>query len=368
MKKIMFVFGTRPEVIKMAPVVSELKKYSNKIRTIVTVSAQHREMMDQMLEIFDIQADYDLNVMTDNQKLSDVTCDIIKGLDPILGKEKIDFILVQGDTTTAFAASLVGFYHKVKVGHVEAGLRTHDKFYPFPEEMNRTLVTSLSDVHFAPTSLAKDNLLREGVPKQNIIVTGNTVIDALLLTVNKKGFAGYIRQDTHKMILVTTHRRENFGEPLEEICKAILDIVAKHKNVKIVFPVHLNPNVRKIVHKYLSNEKQIELTEPLDYAAFTKYIADSYFILTDSGGIQEEAPSLGKPVLVLRNETERREGVEAGTCLLVGTNRQRIVKEANKLLMDKNAYEKMSQAVNPYGDGKASKRIVKFFLNGLGKD
>ncbi|NIU02071.1 MAG: UDP-N-acetylglucosamine 2-epimerase (non-hydrolyzing) [Nitrosopumilaceae archaeon] len=362
-KNIMIIFGTRPEAIKMAPIIKELENHSDKIRTIITLSAQHREMLDQVLEIFDIRADYDLNVMTDNQKLSDITCNVIQRFEKILEKETVDFLLVQGDTTTTFAASLIGFYHKIPVGHVEAGLRTNNMYYPFPEELNRVLTTRLASVHFAPTQLAKENLLREGIGEQSIVITGNTVIDALFYITQKEEYDNTKISDGKKKILVTAHRRENFGIGLENICKAILNIVERHHDVEIDFPVHLNPNVQATVRNYLSGHDRIKLIEPLDYRHFCKYIAESFLILTDSGGIQEEAPSLGKPVLVLRNETERQEAIDAGTARLVGVNTQDIVEATELLLTNPDHYQLMAKAVNPYGDGKAGKRIVEYILN-----
>jgi len=354
----MTIFGTRPEAIKMAPVIAELQKYPSELQTIITLTAQHREMLDQVLDIFEIEADYDLNCMIENQSLSDITCNIIKGMESIFEAQELDLVLVQGDTATTFAASLTAFYHKIPIGHIEAGLRTRNKYYPFPEEINRTLTSSLADLHFAPTLKAKENLLSEGIPDKSIKVTGNTVIDALFSIIEKMGFSNQSAKDTKK-ILVTIHRRENFGTPMEEVCQAILDIVNQHADIKIYFPVHLNPNARSTVHNFLSNHNQIELLEPLNYFDFVGHMASAYLILTDSGGVQEEAPALGKPVLVLREETERPEGIDAGTCRLVGLNRHRIVKEVNKLLINKNEYLKMAQAINPYGDGKASQRIVK---------
>ena len=362
-KKVMIIFGTRPEAIKMAPIVKELKNHSDKIDTIVTLSAQHRQMLDQVLEIFEIKADYDLNVMTENQKLSEVTVSVIQRLEKILEKEKVDFILVQGDTTTTFAASLVGFYHKIPIGHVEAGLRTHNMYYPFPEELNRVLTTRLTTFHFAPTKLARENLVNEGIAEDSILITGNTVIDSLFYIVNREGYTEAADSDGKRKILVTAHRRENFGKGLENICKAILDIVNRHPDVEIIFPVHLNPNVRKVVYHLLSENDRIKLIEPLDYQQFCKHIAESYLILTDSGGVQEEAPSLGKPVLVLRNETERQEALDAGTAILVGTDTKIIIEQTEILLTNPNRYEEMAKAVNPYGDGKASKRIAQFILN-----
>lgn len=362
-QNVMVVFGTRPEAIKMAPIVKELKNHSELINTIVTLSAQHREMLDQVLEIFEIQANYDLNVMTDNQSLPDVTCSVIKRLEKILENEPTDIILVQGDTTTTFAASLVGFYNKIPIGHVEAGLRTHNMYYPFPEELNRVLTSRLTSFHFAPTKLAKKNLLSEGIPEDSIIVTGNTVIDALFYIIEHEGYPTSKQLTGKRKILVTAHRRENFGTGLENICRAILSIVNRHEDVEIIFPVHLNPNVQEIVHNLLSNHERIKLIKPLDYKQFCRHIAESYLILTDSGGIQEEAPSLGKPVLVMRNETERLEAIEAGTARLVGTNTERIITETELLLTNLGEYEKMAKAINPYGDGKAGKRIVEYLLN-----
>jgi UDP-N-acetylglucosamine 2-epimerase len=363
MINVIVVFGTRPEAIKMAPVIKELKKFPEKINTTVTVSAQHREMLDQVLEIFNIKVDYDLNVMTENQNLSDITRNVLERLEPILSEVSTDIMLVQGDTTTTFASSLAAFYHKIPVGHIEAGLRTYDRFYPYPEEINRTLTSVLSSIHFAPTTKAKRNLLQENISENKIIITGNTVIDAFLSVIDKGGFLNKGKSDNFKKILVTAHRRENLGKPLENICKAILNIVKKHSDVYIVFPVHLNPRVRKTVFDFLFGQDRIQLIDPLGYKDFSFHIATSHLILTDSGGIQEEAPSLGIPVLVLRNETERPEGVEAGTCRLVGTQQEKIYHEADLLLRDKNEYLKMAQAINPYGDGKASKRIVEYILS-----
>ncbi|MGE0375674.1 MAG: non-hydrolyzing UDP-N-acetylglucosamine 2-epimerase [Planctomycetaceae bacterium] len=359
---VMVVFGTRPEAIKMAPIVRELQKRAEYLRTLVVVTAQHRQMLDQVLELFRIQPDYDLDVMTEGQTLSDVTSKVLRGVEEILGRESIDLVLVQGDTTTTFAAALAAYYRKIAVGHVEAGLRTRNKYFPFPEEMNRVLTTRLSDIHFAPTEQAETNLLEEGIRKDQILVTGNTVIDALLSVVgtangSRTGLSG------RRRILVTAHRRESFGEPLEHICRALLDIVQEHDDVEIVFPVHLNPNVRRTVFGMLSGHERVHLTDPLAYGEFAEEIFKSHMILTDSGGIQEEAPSLGKPVLVLRGETEREEGVRAGTCRLVGSDHGRIVEEVRSLLTDRCAYDAMSQAVNPYGDGTASVRIADWIVN-----
>lgn len=358
---VMTVFGTRPEAIKMAPVVSELRRREDAIRTIVTTTGQHREMLDQVLEIFDIRPDFELDVMTSNQSLAGVTCRIMERLDPLLSDEAVDLILVQGDTTTVFVAALAAFYHRIPVGHVEAGLRTGDRDNPFPEEINRVLASHLSSLHFAPTQQARSNLLAEGIAESAIHVTGNTVIDALLAVVQRDSDQ-HIDNEGRRRILVTAHRRESWGEPLREVCRALQDIVEMHRDVELIFPVHLNPNVRETVHQLLGERDRIILTEPLGYEQFAREMARSDLVLTDSGGIQEEAPSLGKPVLVLRNETERQEGVEAGTCLLVGPNRQRITHEVNRLLTDENAYREMATAVNPYGDGHAARRIVDTVL------
>ncbi|MBX3440552.1 MAG: UDP-N-acetylglucosamine 2-epimerase (non-hydrolyzing) [Planctomycetaceae bacterium] len=359
---VMVAFGTRPEAIKMAPIVRELQQHADRIRTLVVVTAQHREMLDQVLQLFELQPDYDLNLMTAGQTLSDVTCGVLRGVDSVFDREAVDLVLVQGDTTTTFATALAAYYHKVAVGHVEAGLRTYNKFFPFPEEMNRVLTTRLSDMHFAPTETSKDNLIREGIPEDRVLVTGNTVIDALLSIVGPSQ-GKRVNHPGRRRILVTAHRRESFGEPLERICQALLDVVGEHVDVEVVFPVHLNPNVRRTVFGMLSGHERIHLTEPLAYQEFAEEIARSYLILTDSGGIQEEAPALGKPVLVLRTETEREEGVSAGTCRLVGSDREQIVTCVRSLLVDRAAYEAMSRAVNPYGDGRASQRIVRWIIN-----
>jgi len=375
MKKIMLIFGTRPEAIKLAPIIQRLKAEGSKFKPIVCVTAQHREMLDQVLNLFEIEPDYDLNIMIDNQDLFDVTVKALNGLKEILKKEKPDIALVQGDTTTSFVASLAAFYLKIPVGHVEAGLRTYNKYSPFPEEKNRHLTGVLADYHFAPTEWAKNNLLKENAPEDRIWVTGNTVIDALLWVVSRQKSAGgeqygnrYFKErwgltlttntNTCKLILVTGHRRESFGEGFKNICLALKEIAKDRHDIKIVYPVHLNPNVQKPVRDILSDIPNIYLIEPLDYEPFVYLMEKAYLILTDSGGIQEEAPSLGKPVLVMRNVTERPEGIEAGVVKLVGTDKERIVAETEILLDDKKAYEKMAQASNPYGDGKAAERIV----------
>ena len=364
--KVMSVFGTRPEAIKMAPLVKELEKNSS-IESKVCVTAQHREMLDQVLNLFNIIPDYDLNLMKKKQSLNSITTDVLNSLGDILSAEKPDMILVHGDTTTTFASALAAFYNKIKVGHVEAGLRTYDKYFPFPEEMNRKLTGSIADLHFAPTSRNRDNLLKEGVAENDIFVTGNTVIDAMNYTVEENyNFENKVLNNINynkKVIMVTAHRRENWGEGIENICRALLKIKEDNKDVEIVYLVHLNPVVRDVVYKYLDGVEGIHLLEPLDTKETHNLMKKSYFIMTDSGGIQEEAPHLGKPVLVLRDVTERIEAVEAGTVKIVGVGTENIVKEANKLLSDKEEYEVMSKAVNPYGDGKASEKIVENIIN-----
>ena len=356
--KVIASFGTRPEAIKMAPVVKELKSREN-IDCIVCVTAQHREMLDQVLEVFDIVPDYDLNIMQHGQTLSDITCRVLQGLDEIIKKEMPDIFLVHGDTTTTAAGALAAYYNQVDIGHVEAGLRTWNKYAPYPEEMNRQITGVLADMHFAPTEQSKKNLLSEGKKEENIFVTGNTVIDALATTVKsdyKNEIFDWVGND--KLILLTAHRRENWGEPMRHIFKAVKHIADEFPYIKIVYPVHLNPIVRDIANEILGNHERIKLIDPLETMDFHNFIARSHIILTDSGGIQEEAPSLGKPVLVLRDTTERPEGIAAGTLKLVGTDEEVIYKETRKLLTDENEYEKMSKASNPYGDGKASIRIV----------
>jgi UDP-N-acetylglucosamine 2-epimerase (non-hydrolysing) len=361
--RIMAVFGTRPEAIKMAPVVKALQKESH-FETTVCVTAQHREMLDQVLELFSIKPDYDLNIMQEKQSLSEVTCRVLKGMDQLLKEYKPHMILVHGDTTTTFAASLAAFYHKVKIGHVEAGLRTHNRYFPFPEEMNRRLAGSLANLHFAPTKRAKLNLLNEGVLEENIFITGNTVIDAMAYTIAenylfKNEELQKIDYDNKKVLLVTAHRRENWGEGLENICKALRALVDNYPDIELVYLVHLNPMVLNTVKKNLHGLDRVHLLPPLDIRETHNLISKSYLVMTDSGGIQEEAPHLGKPVLVFRKETERPEAVQVGTVKLVGTDYQSIVNTARELLIDPTAYDNMSKAINPYGDGKASIRIVK---------
>ena len=363
MLKVVTVFGTRPEAIKMAPLVQELKKYPGEINCKVAVTAQHREMMDQVLRLFDILPDYDLNVMQDRQSLYDITVRSLAGLEEVLQREKPDLVLVHGDTTTTFVGALAAYYEQIPVGHVEAGLRTYNRLSPFPEEMNRRLTDTLSELHFAPTIQAKQNLLREGIPGENIYVTGNTVIDALLETVKKDySFSDPVLQSidykSRRVLLVTAHRRENLGEPLENICLALKELVENYPDVEVVFPVHKNPLVRQVVEKILSGLERVRLIEPLDYQPFANLIKNSYLVLSDSGGLQEESPALGKPVLVLRDTTERPEAVEAGTVRLIGSEQAKIVAAAKSLLEDRQEYEKMANVVNPYGDGNASRRIA----------
>ena len=364
--KVMTVFGTRPEAIKMAPVILELSR-RNEIQPIVAVTAQHREMLDQVLKLFKIKPDYDLNIMSEGQTLFDITSRALLGLHEVLTEAAPDIVLVHGDTTTTFAGALAAYYHQVAVGHVEAGLRTGNKFSPYPEEMNRKLTGALTDLHFAPTQTSKKNLLREGVAEENIFVTGNTVIDALHETVKPDfKFADELLQKIDykgkRVILVTTHRRENLGEPLRHVYKALKKLVEEFSDVEIVFPVHKNPKVREVVNAELGGLSQVHLTDPLDYEPFANLIGRATLVLTDSGGIQEEAPSLGKPVLVLRDTTERPEAVAAGTVKLVGTEMENVYKAARELLTDANEYSKMSEAINPYGDGKAAERIVQALL------
>ncbi|MGI5921543.1 MAG: non-hydrolyzing UDP-N-acetylglucosamine 2-epimerase [Syntrophomonadaceae bacterium] len=358
--KVMVIFGTRPEAIKMAPVIKELQKVQD-INTIVAVSAQHREMLDQVLQLFKIKPDYDLNLMQERQDLYSITTGVLNGFKEILEKEQPNLVVVHGDTTTTFAAALAAFYQKIPVAHVEAGLRTRNKYSPYPEEINRTLTGRLAELHFAPTDVSRENLLAESTAAFKIWVTGNTVIDALLATV-KPGYkmgpelAGI--NFSNRILLVTTHRRENWGEGMRNIYRALIDLVEEFPDVEVVFPVHKNPIVRDIAEEMLKGRERFHLIEPLDYEPFANLMNRSYMILTDSGGLQEEAPSLGKPVLVLRDTTERPEALQAGTVKLVGTNQNKIYKEARLLLTDKNEYDKMARAINPYGDGKSSRRIV----------
>ncbi|WP_010287056.1 non-hydrolyzing UDP-N-acetylglucosamine 2-epimerase [Kurthia massiliensis] len=365
--KVMTVFGTRPEAIKMAPLVLELQK-RNDIETIVTVTAQHRQMLDQVLETFKITPDYDLNIMKARQTLIDVTTRGLEGLDAVMKEARPDIVLVHGDTSTTFVASLAAFYNKIPVGHVEAGLRTGNKFSPYPEEMNRQLTGVMADIHFAPTEQAKQNLLLENKRGESIVVTGNTAIDALKTTIDDAYTHPVLAALKGKrMILLTAHRRENLGEPMRHIFGAIKRLLHDHEDVEVVYPIHLNPAVREIAQDVLGDEGRVHLIEPLDVFDFHNFAAQSYMIMTDSGGVQEEAPSLGKPVLVLRDTTERPEGIQAGTLKLAGTEEQKIYHLASELLNDKVAYEKMAHASNPYGDGHASERIVEALITFLQK-
>ncbi|WP_347548765.1 UDP-N-acetylglucosamine 2-epimerase (non-hydrolyzing) [Pseudalkalibacillus hwajinpoensis] len=361
--KVISVFGTRPEAIKMAPLVNELKKYPQFITPLVAVTAQHREMLDQVLAIFDIEPDYDLNIMKSKQTLADITTRAMNGLDEIMKKENPDLVLVHGDTTTTFAASLAAFYNQVSVGHVEAGLRSYNKMSPYPEEMNRMLTGVLADLNFAPTMRAYDNLLNEGKSESSIFVTGNTAIDALKSTV-RNDYSHPLLEELNgkRMVLLTSHRRENHGQPMRDIFRAVNRIVKEHEDVHVVFPVHLNPMIRELADEVLGGNNRVHLTSPLDVIDFHNFASRATLILTDSGGVQEEAPSLGSPVLVLRENTERPEGVSAGTLKLVGTDEDKIYSTASELLANQDEYEKMSRASNPYGDGEASKRIVDAIL------
>nr|WP_263315073.1 UDP-N-acetylglucosamine 2-epimerase (non-hydrolyzing) [Mammaliicoccus sp. Marseille-Q6498] len=365
MKKIMTIFGTRPEAIKMAPLVLELKN-DPELQPIVVVTAQHREMLDSVLETFDITPDYDLNIMKQGQTLSEVTSRVLGGLESVIQEAKPDMILVHGDTTTTFAGSLAAFYNEVAIGHVEAGLRTWNKYSPFPEEMNRQMTGVLADLHFSPTDQSKNNLLHENKKPESIVVTGNTAIDALSTTVSEDYESEIIkRHEGKRIVLLTAHRRENIGQPMENIFKAVRRIVEEHEDVVVVYPMHKNPKVRSIANQILSDHDRIELTEPLEVIDFHNFAANAHLILTDSGGVQEEAPSLGKPVLVLRDTTERPEGVEAGTLKLVGIEEEVVYSETKTLLNDQTLYDKMSIAQNPYGDGLASKRIcenIKYYF------
>jgi UDP-N-acetylglucosamine 2-epimerase (non-hydrolysing) len=370
MKKILTIFGTRPEAVKLAPVIKKIESYPNEFRSLVCVTAQHRQMLDQVLNLFDIKPDYDLNIMKPHQTLFDITCNALMGLKGVLEKEQPDIILVQGDTTTTFVASLAAFYLKIPVGHVEAGLRSFDKFRPYPEEINRKMTTHIANLHFAPTRQSKENLLKEGIEESSIWVTGNTVIDALLMIAERvtrraRKWDAYFSEkwkitfDSKRFILITGHRRESFGEGFQNICRALEKIASDHKDLKLIYPLHLNPNVQQPVKNILNGIENVQLIEPLDYEPFVYLMTKSYIILTDSGGVQEEAPSLGKPVLVMRDVTERPEAVEEGTSKLVGTEVDKIVFETEKLLNDMNYYQKISHTHNPYGDGKASEMIVE---------
>ncbi|GEK88420.1 UDP-N-acetylglucosamine 2-epimerase (non-hydrolysing) [Alkalibacterium putridalgicola] len=362
-KKIAIVFGTRPEAIKMAPVILELKKYQDEFESCIIVSAQHREMLDQVLSVFDIKPDYDLDIMKRNQTLSDITSDVLKGIETVFVKEQPDMVLVHGDTTTSFAAALAAYYHQIPIGHVEAGLRTYDKYFPFPEEGNRQLIDAITDLFFVPTETTKQNLLKEGKDEQQIVVTGNTVIDAVRYTkVSKTKHNALDLMDEktdQKWILLTSHRRENYGQPMINIFEAILEVVNNHKEIEVIVPVHLSPTVQRVANEILGDHDRIHLIEPLEVDVFHQVINKTYLVLTDSGGLQEEAPALDKPVLVLRDKTERPEGLDAGTLKVIGTDKRRIVEEVNELVTNRDLYIKMSQADNPYGDGYASGRILE---------
>ena len=366
--KVMTVFGTRPEAIKMAPLVKELEK-NEKVESVVCVTAQHRQMLDQVLSIFDIKPDYDLDIMKDRQTLIGITTNVLQGLDDVLKKAKPDIVLVHGDTSTTFVGALAAFYNQIPVGHVEAGLRTYDKYSPFPEEMNRCLTGRIADLHFSPTISNRNNLVKEAIDDKDIYITGNTVIDALKTTVSKDYKLCDSMKDvdfSKRVILVTAHRRENLGEPLENICRALKRIVTDFEDVELVYPVHLNPAVRETVNKYLADMDRVHLIDPIDVRDMHNAMDRSFMVMTDSGGLQEEAPSLGKPVLVLRNETERPEAVEAGTVKVAGVNEDVIYDMAKKLLTDENEYDSMAHAVNPYGDGEASRRTVEAILYHFG--
>ncbi|MEC3906293.1 UDP-N-acetylglucosamine 2-epimerase (non-hydrolyzing) [Tamlana sp. 2201CG12-4] len=369
-KKNLIVFGTRPEAIKMAPLVKEFFKHQDRFETKVCITAQHREMLDQVLSFFEIKPDYDLNLMKPDQNLYSLTADIITNLKPVLEDFKPDYVYVHGDTTTTMATSIAAFYSGAKVCHVEAGLRTFNKLSPFPEEINRSVTGRICDFHFSPTSTSKDNLVRENISDKSILITGNTVIDALQFSTQKVESPDFkdaeiedlkkALDNSKRLILVTGHRRENHGQGFINICKALQVVAIKNPNVQIIYPVHLNPNVQKPVYELLSEVENIRLISPLSYPAFVWLMNQSYLIITDSGGVQEEAPSLGKPVLVMRDTTERPEAVDTGTVILVGTNKERIISEAEKLLKDEEAYQGMSKLHNPYGDGKACERIVEY--------
>lgn len=371
MIKVMTVFGTRPEAIKMAPLVKELEK-CDKIRSIVAVTAQHRQMLDQVLEIFDIKPDYDLNIMQPKQTLAQITTKALVGLEQVINEAKPDIVLVHGDTSTTFAGALAAFYCQTMIGHVEAGLRTYDKYSPWPEEMNRRLTGQMTDLHFSPTISNKNNLLKENIDENKIYITGNTVIDALKTTVKSDYvFAddtlNKLDYDKSRVILMTAHRRENLGEPLRNICEAVREVVLGHPDVEVVYPMHMNPLVRETAREILGDLDRVHLIEPLDVQEMHNAMDRCYMVMTDSGGLQEEAPSLGKPVIVLRNETERPEAVYAGTVVMGGVCKKDIIDRACELLDDENIYKKMAQTANPYGDGSASKRIVEAILYAFGQ-
>lgn len=371
MIKVLSIFGTRPEAIKMAPVIKGLERRPEDFKSRVCVTAQHRQMLDQVLSFFEIEPDFDLNIMQSEQNLYDVTCNVLQKIKPILEKEQPDIVLVQGDTTTTMAASLAAFYQKIPVGHIEAGLRTFDRYAPFPEEINRKVTTHIADIHFAPTERAKQNLINEGIAEESVHVTGNTVIDALVEVVNRIENSPNLEESlssqfpfldsNYKLVLVTGHRRESFGEGFERICQALKKL-GERPDIQIIYPVHLNPNVQEAVNRILRNCETVHLVEPLDYLPFVYLMSRSYLIITDSGGIQEEATSLGKPVLVMRDTTERPEAIASGTVKLVGTDRELIFQESTILFENKAAYITMAKAHNPYGDGNAAERIIETVL------
>ncbi len=364
--KVMTIFGTRPEAIKMAPLVKKMEDYKE-IESIVCITAQHREMLDMVLKLFEINPHYDLDIMQHGQSITDITTRVLKGIEEVLTKEKPDLVLVHGDTSTTFVGALAAFYQKISVGHVEAGLRSGNIYSPYPEEMNRRLTTSLANVYFAPTGGNYDNLIREGIDKAKIFITGNTVIDALLSVVEdgyifENDLLNKIDYENKKVIVMTCHRRENWGTPMENIFEAVNDLALENHDTEIIFPVHLNPNIRELAKEKMGDRQNIHLIEPLDYKPFANLLNKAYIILTDSGGIQEEAPALGKPILVMRTETERPEAVEAGTVKIIGVEKDKIKEEVTKLLKDKKEYEKMKEAVNPYGDGRAAERTIEALL------
>ena len=367
--KVLSIIGTRPEVVKMAPVLLEMKKHPERIDSILASTAQHREMLDQVLKVFALKPDIDLNIMKPNQTLTHITVSALQGIESLIQEIKPDIVLAQGDTTTVFAASLAAFYNKTLIGHVEAGLRSFDKYNPYPEEINRKLTDSLTDYFFAPTSLAKSNLIKEGIPENKVFVTGNTVVDALMhaltlpFSLNNVPELKNIPFNGEKILLVTAHRRENHDGPLSNICNALKELEHSFNDLQIIYPVHLNPAVRQTVYQMLGKTERIHLINPVDYLTFVHLMKNSYLILTDSGGVQEEAPSLGKPVLVMRKVTERPEAYEAGVAKIIGTEKEAIVREASALLTDNSLYASMSQVKNPYGDGKAGNRIVKIILD-----
>ena len=370
--RVMTVFGTRPEAIKMAPLVKELEKYPDKIESIVCVTAQHRQMLDQVLDIFDIKPNYDLNIMKERQTLVEIVSHSLEGLDKVMKEAKPDIVLVHGDTSTTFVGGLAAFYNQIAVGHVEAGLRTYDKYSPFPEEINIRITGVIADMHFAPTERNRQNLLKENINDNDIYITGNTVIDALKTTVRdnyefKDETLKTMPWDSKRVIVMTAHRRENLGQPLRNICSAVREIVEEFADVEVVYPIHLNPAVREVAYEILGDLDRVKLIEPVNADELHNAIKKGFMVMTDSGGLQEEAPSLGKPVLVLRNETERPEAVDAGTVKIAGVDKDVIVAMAKELLMDEKEYNKMARAVNPYGDGFASKRIVEAIIERFNK-